>query len=70
MLLYILLYIYFIILVCRMQESIADLQSKLESQRQETSRTTVTKDVELEALLQREAKLRTELAQRKEELAR
>ena len=68
--LYILLYIYFIILVCRMQESIADLQSKLESQRQETSRTTVTKDVELEALLQREAKLRTELAQRKEELAR
>ena len=68
--LYILLYIYFIILVCRMQESITDLQSKLESQRQETSRTTVTKDVELEALLQREAKLRTELAQRKEELAR
>lgn len=69
MLLYI-LRIYFIILVCRMQESITDLQSKLESQRQETSRTTVTKDVELEALLQREAKLRTELAQRKEELAR
>lgn len=69
MLLYI-LRIYFIILVCRMQESIADLQSKLESQRQETSRTTVAKDVELEALLQREAKLRTELAQRKEELAR
>ena len=48
----------------------ADLQSKLESQTQESARATVAKDVELEALQQQEAKLRTELAQKKDDLAR
>lgn len=54
----------------RLEESLADSQSKLESQTQDSARSTVAKDVELEALQQQEGKLRTELVQRKDELMR
>ena len=54
----------------RLKESIADLKSKMDQQNQEYARLTVAKDVELETLHQHEAKMRSELAQRKDDLER
>ena len=48
----------------------SELKEQLEKERQEYSRLTVAKDVELETLHQQEAKLRTELAQRRDDLER
>ena len=56
--------------VFRLHKSVSELKSKLDNEREEYSRLTVAKDVELETLHQQEAKLRTELAQRKDDLER
>ncbi|XP_028416257.1 coiled-coil domain-containing protein 57-like [Dendronephthya gigantea] len=53
-----------------LNQSIADLKSKMDQQNQEYSRLTVAKDVELETLHQQESKMRSELAQRKNDLDR
>lgn len=53
-----------------MQQSVSDLQVKLQKENEEFSRQTVAKDLEIEKLLQQESKLRTELAKRRDELER
>lgn len=54
----------------RLEQSLSELRTKLDKECQEYSRLIVGKDVELEALHQQEAKLRSELAQRKDDLER
>ena len=54
----------------RLEQSVSDMKTKLEKASEEFSRLTVAKDVELETLHQQEAKFRSELAQRKDDLER
>jgi hypothetical protein len=46
------------------------MKDKLDKESEEYARCTVAKDIEAEALHEQEAKLRSELAQRKEDLER
>jgi len=52
--------------VQRLQGTIADLENKLDKQTAEHARSTVTRDLELEALKQQEEKMRLEIVQIKE----
>ena len=52
--------------VDRLQGIIADLENKLDNQTAEHARSTVARDLELEALRQQEEKMRLEIVQIKE----
>ena len=57
-------------LVPRLQAVSADLKAKLDTQAAEHGRSTVARDLELEALRQNEEKMRLEITQRKEDIDR
>lgn len=56
--------------VSRLQKKLAESEERLSSQAAEFSRSSVSKDLELEALRQQEEKLRMDVIQRTEDVER